>query len=98
MIAGSTIRTAPLELSLDPRFRRRVVRLSAVSAVALGVLLWLVIAALETEALVVGAFLAGWVLMPTILLASLSHPKIRYALVVPASLVWLGVAVPSWAV
>ena len=33
---------------------------------------------------------AGWVLMPVILAASLRRPMLRYALVVPATLVTLG--------
>ncbi len=98
MIAGSTIRVVPLELSVDTRFRRRVVRLSMVSSVALGVLLWLVVATLDTDAVIVGAFLAGWVLMPGTLVASMARPKLRYGLIVPASFISIGLfaVVAGW--
>jgi hypothetical protein len=90
MTAAAPTRRVPLELSGDGRFRRRVVRLSIVSAVALGVLTGLVVATLEAPAALVGVFVAGWILMPAMLVASLRSPRLRYGLVVPASLVSLG--------
>lgn len=83
-------RPVPIELSDDPGFRRRVGRLSVVSMVALG-LIW-ALAMTTTDApipLDVALFL-GWILMPTTLVASLGEPRIRYALIIPATLVTLG--------
>ena len=85
-----TTHPGPLELSADPRFRRRIVRLSIVSAVALG-LIWALATATPGVPPAVGLlFLAGWLLMPLTLVASLSRPRLRYGLVVPASLVSVG--------
>jgi hypothetical protein len=88
--AAAEGRPGPIELSSDPRFRRRVVRLTAVSAVALGVLWALAVTTLDPPPLVAGALLAGWVLMPSTLVASLSRPRLRYGLALPASLVSVG--------
>jgi hypothetical protein len=80
----------PVELSADPRFAGRVRRLAATATVALG-LIWLS-ASLTLEAgwMISAALLAGWALMPTVLLSSLRQPLLRYALVVPAGLVGTG--------
>jgi hypothetical protein len=83
-------RPVPVELTHDPRFRRRVVRLAAVSAVALGLVWGLAVTTLDVPTAVEWALAAGWLLMPTLLLGSLSLPRLRYGLVVPASLVSLG--------
>jgi hypothetical protein len=82
--------SVPVELSRDPRFGRRVVRLVAVSAVALGVIWGLAIARLSAPPAVGVALFAGWLLMPVTLAASLRDPRLRFGLVVPASLVTLG--------
>lgn len=70
----------------------RVRRLAVTSAWALGVI-WLLWALTVGRMAGVGAALAvGWVLMPTVLWASLRHPALRYGLVLPAALVTLAVA------
>lgn len=83
-------RATPTELSADPRMARRVARLGFVSLVALGLIWALAAATLHAPPLVDGALAAGWVLMPTILFASLPRPRLRYGLVLPGSLVGLG--------
>lgn len=90
MTALPTAHAGPLELSPDARFRRRVVRLSIVSAVALGIIWWLATATPGIPAAVGLPFLAGWLLMPLTLVASLARPRLRYGLVVPTSLVSIG--------
>ena len=75
-------RPVPVELSAGRRMALRVKRLGVVSMVALG-LIW--------------GLAAGWVLMPTVLFASLARPRLRYALVLPASLVGVGLlAICAW--
>lgn len=83
-------RTTPVELSADARFAGRVRRLAMTSVVALGIIWFLSVATLDTPAAVTVALAGGWLLMPTVLVASLAEPRWRYALVVPASLVGLG--------
>ena len=90
MIRATAGHRVPIELTRDPRFERRVRRLAIVSAVALGLIWFLAVATLQAPAAVVAAFAAGWLLMPSTLAASLLHPRLRYGLVVPASLVSLG--------
>jgi hypothetical protein len=78
-----------LEMTEDRVFAHRVRRLVAVSSVALGVI-W-VLAFLDGGPPWVLVFLAaGWVLMPTVLAASLHRPMMRYALIVPATVVPVG--------
>jgi hypothetical protein len=81
---------APLprvELTDDPGFSRRIVRLARTSVVALGyiVLLWAV--TLDSSTIVGVSLALGWILMPTTLWLSLRAPKLRYALIAPSSLV-----------
>lgn len=83
-------RPVPVELTDDPRIRRRVTRLACVSAVALGLILALSVMTTEAPSAVNVALLAGWLLMPTFLLASLPDVRLRYGLVIPATLVSLG--------
>lgn len=90
MIDAAVARRLPVELSPDRRFERRVKRLTAVSAIALGLIWALSVATLEVPTTVGAALAAGWVLMPATLLVSLRYPKLRYGLVVPASLVSVG--------
>jgi len=90
VIGAASARPLPVELSNDRGFARRVWRLAATSAIALGLIWGLAIATLELPAAVPTAFVLGWALMPTILLASLARPRLRYGLIVPASLVTLG--------
>ena len=81
------------ELSHDPAFAVRVKRLGFVSMVALGLIWWLAVATTDVPARVGVALAAGWVLMPVILFASLRLPPLRYALVLPASLVGVGLLI-----
>jgi hypothetical protein len=83
-------RQGAVELTDDARFRGRITRLTVVSAVALGLVSSMAVATLETPAAVDALLIAGWALMPLILLASLSRPRLRYGLVLPASLVSIG--------
>jgi hypothetical protein len=76
-----------LELTDDPAFSRRIVRLARTSAVALGYILLLWVVTLDTATIVGLSLALGWILMPTILWLSLRVPKLRYALIVPSSLV-----------
>jgi len=82
-------RTA-IELTSDRRFERRVRRLALVSAVALGLIWFLVATTLEAPAAIDAVFAIGWLLMPSTLVASLRFPRLRYGLVAPASLVSVG--------
>jgi len=78
-----------LEMSSHPLFRRRLKRLIVVSLVALGmitILAWTD----GADALTVGVLAAGWALMPALLYAGLRRPGWRYLLVVPATLVTVG--------
>lgn len=90
MITELGARAATRELSDDPRFRGRIRRLVVVSTVMLGSITLL--AALSTEAppLVIGLLAAGWLLMPTLLHASIDRPRLRYLLALPACLVAAG--------
>jgi hypothetical protein len=83
-------RPVPVELTDDGRVRGRVMRLTAVSLVALGLVTGLGVATLEAPGAVLALLALGWVLMPTVLAWSLRDPPVRYLLVVPASLVTLG--------
>ena len=84
-----------IEMSADRAFRLRIVRLAAVSAVALGII-WALAADVRQVGLIPMRLLAsGWALMPTVLLASLGYPRLRYALVVPATLVTIALGTVS---
>ncbi|MEX1156202.1 MAG: hypothetical protein WED12_03470 [Chloroflexota bacterium] len=90
-------RVTPVELSADRRMARRVKRLGLVSMVALGLIWGLAAARLGAPPWVNGMLAAGWVLMPTVLFASLARPRLRYAVVLPASLVGIGLlAICAW--
>jgi hypothetical protein len=58
--------------------------------VALGVIWGLAVWTTDAPPMVDVALLLGWVLMPTILAISLDRPAWRYGLVLPASLVGIG--------
>lgn len=95
-MSDALLRRVPVELSTDARFAGRIKRLALTAVVALGLIWWLAVTTLATPTLAGIALAAGWVLMPAVLLASLSRPRLRYALVVPATLVGvalLGVSV-----
>ena len=78
-----------IELTGDRRFRHRVRRLVAISAVALGVI-WGLAFVEEAPYWVLALLAVGWASMPTILAASLSRPSLRYALVLPVTSVSVG--------
>ena len=82
-------RETPVELSDDRRMAGRVRRLARTAMVALGIIWWLAVTTLEAPPLLGVALLLGWASMPIILLLSLRHPRLRYALVIPSSLVGL---------
>lgn len=83
--------TAPAtEMSLDLRFKRRLQRLVVVSLVFLGAIALLAWTMTDTDGLTVGLLAAGWVLMPTLLYASVANPRLRYLLAIPATLVTVG--------
>jgi len=88
-------RSIPVELTADRRITRRVKRLAATSAIALGLIWVLAVTTLEAPAPVDAALAAGWILMPAVLVASLWRPLIRYWLVVPSTLVSLGLVATS---
>jgi hypothetical protein len=83
-------RPIPVELTDDPRITRRVKRLAVVSAVALGLVWGLAVATTEAPIAVDAALVAGWILMPTVLVSSLRDTRLRYGLVLPSALVSLG--------
>ena len=94
---GAVARPRAVEMSDDPRFARRVGRLALVASVALGVIWALAVSTLAASPLVEISLAAGWILMPTVLAASLARPELRYALVVPAMLVSGGLlAICAW--
>jgi hypothetical protein len=90
VIGAAASQRIPVELTRDPRFERRIRRLTVVSAVALGLIWVMAVATLEAPLAVDSVLAAGWLLMPSTLVASLLSPRLRYGLVVPASLVSVG--------
>lgn len=105
MIHRALGRSVPVELSGDQRVRHRVMRLAAVSLVALGLITGVAAATLDAPPAVTASLAAGWILMPTALVWSLREPLARYLLVVPSTLVtlallavclgWLPAAMPA---
>jgi hypothetical protein len=83
-------RAVPVELTADRRVRGRVMRLAAVSLVALGLVTGLAAVTLDAPPAVMASLAAGWILMPTALAWSLRELRARYLLVVPSSLVTVG--------
>jgi hypothetical protein len=90
VIHESLGRPVPVELTATPVVQRRVKRLAAVSVVALGLIWALAERSLLAPAPVDDVLAAGWLLMPLVLAWSLAVPAARYLVVVPASLVTLG--------
>jgi hypothetical protein len=86
-------RQPSIELTTDPFFAHRVRRLVWISSIALGVIALLAIRS-DAPGWSIVMLVAGWVLMPMILALSLRRPKVRYGLVIPASLVTLGLLGP----
>ena len=81
---------APVELTGEPRFSRRVIRLGATSAIALGLIWGLEVATLQAHFSVGICLAAGWILMPVLLAVSLRWPVVRYGLTLPSTLVSAG--------
>lgn len=82
--------SAAREMSLDPRFGRRLRRLIGVSLVALGLVTTLALAKAQAEGLTIVLLASGWALMPTLLYFGLKRPRWRYLLTLPAALVAAG--------
>ena len=77
----------PIELTTDPRFTKRVVRLTITSAFALALIWFLSTVTLQPHPMIGRGLALGWLLMPSILGLSLRWPRLRYALIVPSTLV-----------
>ena len=75
---------------MDPAMLARVKRLALVSAFALGGIFVLAVSTLDADPAINAALAAGWLLMPLLLIASLRARALRYLLVVPSTLVSLG--------
>jgi len=80
-------RPTPVELTADRRITRRVKRLTVVSAIALGLIWGLAVETVDAPPLADAALAGGWLLMPTVLVASLAWPRLRYGLILPSGLV-----------
>lgn len=78
-----------LEMTRDRLFTHRVRRLVWVSIFALGVI-WVMAFLDDAPNWVLALLAAGWLLMPSILAVSLRRPMMRYALVIPATIVPVG--------
>ena len=74
-------------MTADAVFARRVVRLAITSAAALAVLWSLAEVTVPAHSMFRYSLAVGWLLMPLLLLLSLRRPRLRYALIVPATLV-----------
>ena len=90
MIEAAARGRTPIELSADRQFERRVWRLAIVSSIALGLIWGLVVTTLVAPPALAVVFGVGWLVMPSTLVLSLVRPRLRYGLVVPASLVSIG--------
>lgn len=95
MIHEALHRSIPVELTADRRITRRVKRLAATSAVALGLIWALAVTTLKAPVPVDAALAVGWIMMPAILVASLWRPLFRYWLIVPSTLVGFGLVAIS---
>ena len=88
-----------VELTADRLFAHRVRRLIVISTIALGII-WGLAFTDDAEVWVLVLLGIGWVTMPTILGLSLRRPMLRYALLVPASavsigLIWMTLTAPD---
>jgi hypothetical protein len=103
--ADASLRRPGPEMTGDPQFGRRIKRLVAVSAIALGLITLFVATVADDPGWLPPTLMAGgWVLMPTILAYSLRRPSLRYLLALPAGavsaalvLVSVRFADPGWA-
>jgi len=96
--ARAPLARSAVEMTADRAFARRVTRLAFTSAVALGVVWALALRAGQARPTIGWLLAGGWLLMPTVLFASLGRPLLRYALVVPATLVSVALVALSVAV
>ena len=78
-----------VELTSNRLFEHRIRRLIVISSVALGVI-WGLAFVDDADLWILIALAIGWVTMPTILALSLHRPMLRYALLVPATAVSIG--------
>lgn len=85
--APSVVSGRGVELSDDPAFARRIIRLAFTSLIALGAIYLLARFTTDAKPAIQASLASGWVLMPAILFLSLRAPVIRYALVIPSTLV-----------
>jgi hypothetical protein len=97
-VAHALFVRSAVEMTADRAFARRVIRLAFTSAVALGVVWALARTVRQAHPAIAWLLAGGWLLMPTVLFASLSRPLLRYALVVPATLVSVALVALSVAV
>jgi len=95
VIHAALHRPIPVELTDDRRVTARVKRLAVVSAIALGAIALLAATSTTAPPPVLAALTAGWMLMPLALVASLWRVSVRYGLVVPSTLVGLGLVAIS---
>jgi hypothetical protein len=77
----------PVELTSEPEFARRVIRLALTSSIALGLVWMLAVVTLDLRHSLSVSLMLGWILMPSILFFSLRRPRLRYALAIPSALV-----------
>jgi hypothetical protein len=89
-VAASVL--GPIEMTSDPRFARRVIRLAATSVIALGLIFFQYALMKGGSAPILIVLGAGWILMPAILVLSLRLPALRYGLAVPSVLVSFALA------
>ena len=90
MIHRALGRPVPIELTDDRRVVGRVKRLALVSAAMLGIIWALAVETLVAPYIVGALLFTGWILMPVTLVASLYNVAARYWLVLPSTLVSLG--------
>lgn len=79
----------PIEMTGDPAFGKRVLRLTIISAFALALIWFLSAVTLQTHPMIGRGLALGWLLMPSILGLSLRWPRLRYALIIPSTLISL---------
>lgn len=82
----------PIEISADPVFSKRIVRLAATSLVALGLIWYLARSNPLVHPMIHDLLLGGWLLMPSLLAFSLRWPHLRFFLAIPSLLVATGLS------
>jgi hypothetical protein len=80
-------------MSTDPGFARRLRRLIAISAVALGLIFLLAYTTTDAGWIAYGLLIGGWLSMPLLLAVGSTRPLWRYLLVIPASLMTAGLVI-----